>query len=515
MVNTLFPLPALSYSFQSFVQRHSLRGRDADAEDSGIDGMLDDPNNNPEGPSSGFALQDFPENATITKKNEPFEVDNGSHRLHNVVSHELTERDIQLYDIDSDFPDGGWQAYLVVFGSFMGLIPVFGTINSLGAIESYVSKHQLATVSSSTISWIFSLYLAISFISCIFAGSYFDRNGSRGPMIGGSLLYVAGIVALADCHTVWQFILAFSILSGTGTGLLMTPLVSVLATWFFRKRATATSIATIGGSVGGIMFPPILRKLYEEVGFVWAIRIFALICFICLALATLLAKERDKPVSEPFKSKGEIIKWYIQSSFNWRYLLDWKFLFCALGSSLSEASLTSSSTYLAGYSMSVGNSETVSYNLITASNAVGILGRYIPGYLADKWVGRFNIMIITVWMATIFNFVMWLPFGTNRSVLWAYVCLYGFSTGTVLSLTPVCLGQISRTEDFGKRYATCYFLEALITIPIMPIGGALIGKGTLSNYNNLIIFNSAIMGVGAVCFMISRYICVGKKMCKF
>ena len=42
-----------------------------------------------------------------------------------------------------DFPDGGLAAYLVLFGSFMGLIADFGIANSLGAIQSYVTSHQL------------------------------------------------------------------------------------------------------------------------------------------------------------------------------------------------------------------------------------------------------------------------------------------------------------------------------------------------------------------------------------
>lgn len=467
-----------------------------------------------EGPSSGYNPNFNAEDAILKKNSDQVDLD--VNKLTNVTSRVLNTPEASLiYDDDREFPDGGLKAWLVVFGAFMGLVPVFGLINSLGAIESYISKHQLANISSSTISWIFSLYLATSFLSCILSGGYFDRNGSIGLMCTGTVIYAGGLFALANCKSVWQFILAFSVCSGLGTGILMTPLIGTVATWFLKRRGIATSISTMGGSIGGIVFPIMLRKLYKEVGFQWAIRILSFICLTCLICASVLARERTKPVVQPFKSKAEVAKWYISSVFNWRYFLEGKFLFVAIGASFAESSLTSCATYLASYSMTRGNTENVAYTMITASNAVGILGRYIPGYFADKFIGRFNVEIITISMAALFNFVMWLPFGGNTKVLWAYVCLWGFSTGSILSLTPVCIGQISKTTDFGKRYATVYLLQALVTIPVLPIGGTLIGKGTVANYNHFIIFNSALMAAGAACYIISRHICVGAKLCKF
>ncbi|KAL3231658.1 hypothetical protein RNJ44_00193 [Nakaseomyces bracarensis] len=428
---------------------------------------------------------------------------------------EDTPDDIWALDNDKEFPDGGLRAWSVVFGSFMGLIPVFGVINSLGAIESYISTHQLMKVSSSTVSWIFSIYLTISFFSCILAGGYFDRNGSTNLMILGTLFYVGGIFGLADCKEIYQFILSFSILCGAGTGILMTALVSSVATWFLRKRAIATSVATTGGSVGGIIFPIMLRKLYVEIGFQWAIRVLAFICLACLICSIVFTREKSKPITEPFESKTALIKWYMASSFNISYFLDMKFVFVTLGASLAESSLTTAATYLASYSISRGNSENVAYTMLTAYNAAGILGRYIPGYVADKYLGRFNVMIITIAISALLCLVVWLPFGGHPAALWTFACLYGFFTGSILSLTPVCIGQISRTVDFGKRYATAYFVEALFNIPMLPIGGAIIGARNVENYNHFIIYVAVLMAAGSLCYAISRVLCVGFHFKKF
>ncbi|EDO15261.1 hypothetical protein Kpol_461p15 [Vanderwaltozyma polyspora DSM 70294] len=416
---------------------------------------------------------------------------------------------------DDNIPDGGWEAWLVVFGSFVGLIPVYGIFNSLGALESYIKSHQLADVELSTTSWIFSIFLAVTCFGTILTGSYFDRNGGFYPHIIGSILFLSGLVATANCTTVWQFMLAFSVTCGLGSGFLITPLVGSVATWFLRKRGIATCIATIGGSVGGVIFPIMLRKLYGEVGFEWAIRIFALICGCCLVCSSFLAREREKPVTEPFSSKKEMIVWYLTSSLNWRYFLEPRFLFTALASAFAENSLTATSTYLASYAIFKGNSESTSYTLLTAINAIGILGRYIPGYLADRWVGRFNIAIITIFIAAFVNLIIWLPFGGNSKGLWAYTIIYGFFSGTVLSLAPPCVGQISRTSDFGRRFSTVWFTEGLMTIPVIPICGAIIGEESDRSYNNFIIFSSMLMIAAGVFYSLARYTCVGFRMVKF
>ncbi|CCE64989.1 hypothetical protein TPHA_0J01680 [Tetrapisispora phaffii CBS 4417] len=420
-----------------------------------------------------------------------------------------------IIEKNNDIPDGGFDAWLVVFGSFLGLVPVYGLFNSLGALESYINKNQLVNEELSTTSWIFSIFLAVSCFSTILTGGYFDRNGSVVPYISGTILFLSGLIATANCTKVWHFVLAFSLTTALGSGMLITPLVGCVATWFLKKRGIASCLATIGGSVGGVIFPIMLRKLYVEVGFIWAIRIFALVCGACLTASAFLAKERGKEDAEPFNSRKEMISWYLTSSLNWRYFLEPKFLFTALASALAESSLTASSTYLTSYSIFKGNSENTAYTMSAVLNAVGILGRYIPGYLADKYVGRFNIAVITITASALVNLIIWLPFGGHSNALWAYIIIYGFFSGSVLSLAPPCVGQISLTNDFGKRFSTVFFTEGLVTIPIIPICGAIIGQATDKSYNNFIIFTSMLMLAAAALYFMARYSVVGFKFIKF
>jgi hypothetical protein len=50
--------------------------------------------------------------------------------------------------------------------------------------------------------------------------------------------------------------------------------------------------------VGGTVFPVMLQSLYDKVGFVWGIRILALICMFCMSVSIALVRERDQKNDE-------------------------------------------------------------------------------------------------------------------------------------------------------------------------------------------------------------------------
>lgn len=143
-----------------------------------------DPITGPEGPS-GTAGQHGP--GHDPEKAPAFRYgDSGAAGAHDAV---LTRQETNL-----DFPEGGLQAWLVVFGSFCAMLSVFGLINTAAVFESYLSTNQLSEYSSDEIGWIFSLYLFVVFFVGIQVGPIFDKYGPRivvaigGVLIAGSLL---------------------------------------------------------------------------------------------------------------------------------------------------------------------------------------------------------------------------------------------------------------------------------------------------------------------------------------
>ncbi len=98
-----------------------------------------------------------------------------------------------------EYPDGGLQAWLVVFGSFCAMVSVFGLTQTAAIFQSYFSTHQLAGRSASDIGWIFSLYLFIVFFVGIQVAPIFDVYGPRLLVLCGSLLITLSMLLLGFC----------------------------------------------------------------------------------------------------------------------------------------------------------------------------------------------------------------------------------------------------------------------------------------------------------------------------
>lgn len=423
-----------------------------------------------------------------------------------------------------DYPDGGFKAYLVLFGCFCGLTVCLGFINSIGAVSGYLSIHQLSNLPASTISWIFSIYLCLAYGTGIFIGSLFDKKGAFKILACSTALIFLGLMATANCVEVWQFILSFISL-GVGNGIGLPPLVAVINQWFFKKRGQAIGIATCGGSAGAILFTLTLRHLYFEFGFVWAMRTVAFMCLTLMSIATALAKERitRDPKSKPNRHQQQIDdEIAFEKSFWDRVLqaldphrlnnLDLKFCFLVTGAFMGELSLILTLTYFPSYAIARGFSESDSYLLLTVWNATGILGRWLPGYVSDK-LGRFNVNIIMILGLNICLFVIWLPFGgKGLNVLYAFAALGGFYSASVLSMVPTCLAQITLASELGKKYSIVNAFMSVGNLVVIPIGASIISKGSIHDYNMFVVL-VACLALGAFIFWtLSRFMIVGTKL---
>jgi hypothetical protein len=66
------------------------------------------------------------------------------------------------------FPDGGFDAWLVVFGGWCGLFCTFGLVNCVGVFVEYYVHGPLQQYSASSITWILSMQVfMMSFLSAV------------------------------------------------------------------------------------------------------------------------------------------------------------------------------------------------------------------------------------------------------------------------------------------------------------------------------------------------------------
>lgn len=308
--------------------------------------------------------------------------------------------------------------------------------------------------------------------------------------------------------------LTFGILGGVGTSLIFTPAVSSLGHWFYVGRANATGIAAAGGSTGGVIFPLMLQQLFPSVGWGWSLRILGFIFLILLIIANLTIRSRLPP-----KPGGTVIP-------NFRIFRDPAFALCTLGTYFLEWGLFIPITYLTSYALSTNAlTPALSYQVVAIFNAGSVFGRWLPGYVADK-IGRYNTMLLAIALCMSTSFALFLPatvISANHNagtatyanystlitgLLVTYSALMGFASGSNISLTPVCVGMLCETEEYGRYYATCYTIVSFGTLTGVPIAGAII-EACGGDYWGVAVWTGLCYVLALVCFGAVRVAKVG------
>ncbi|KAI4151051.1 MAG: hypothetical protein LQ340_003726 [Diploschistes diacapsis] len=299
-------------------------------------------------------------------------------------------------DTEVTYPEGGRDAWLVVLGAWCGLIASLGIYNTAGVFEVVISKVILPEDSPSTIGWIFSVYAFVNWACGVQIGPTFDAMGPRALMIA----------------EYYQILLSFSILTGIGSSLLLTPSIACVAHWFMERRGLASGIAFIGSGAGGVLFPLMIQSLLPQVGWGWSIRILGLELLVLCAISVAFCRSRVPP------SKGAATTWR-DTLPDPRIFLDETGAMAATtaGVLLTDLAYSIPITYVPIYYIdrqhlphkeALTGLAAFAYQLLAILNAASCVGRCVAGGLADRF-GRYNTMIVSLFLCTASVLCFWLP----------------------------------------------------------------------------------------------------------
>lgn len=120
--------------------------------------------------------------------------------------------------------------------------------------------------SPSSISWIGSIQIWLTMVGGIFTGRLLDAGFFVPTLLIGAILQVLGMFLMSICTEYWQLMLTQGLLTGIGGGIFFTPALALVATYFDKRRGLAIGLVTTGNSVGGMVYPVVVRQLMPSVG---------------------------------------------------------------------------------------------------------------------------------------------------------------------------------------------------------------------------------------------------------
>ncbi|RAH66743.1 major facilitator superfamily protein [Aspergillus aculeatinus CBS 121060] len=361
-----------------------------------------------------------------------------------------------------DPPNGGCRAWLQVVGSFFLFFNTWGLINSYGVFETFYEETLLQGTPSSTISWIGSLQSFLIMFLGVLTGPIYDAGFVIPLLYIGSFLVVFGHMMLSLCHSFWQVLLAQSFCVGIGAGLIFVPSIAILSTYFTTKLPLVIGIAASGSSIGGVIYPILIRELLGRVGFGWTIRVAGFVALFGLGISCAVLRVRVLPASR-------------------RKLIDWPafreapYTLFVIGLFLCFMGLYTPFYYL--QSVAIQNhltSEHLAFYLVPIMNATSTLGRLAPGYLS-QWIGSLNILILCALSSGLLVLCI-IAVQTQGSLL-AICALYGFFSGSLVSLMGPILVMLSPHRGVtGTRMGMCFTLLGVALLIGTPIAGSILGS---------------------------------------
>ncbi|KAF5007739.1 hypothetical protein FDECE_5988 [Fusarium decemcellulare] len=390
-------------------------------------------------------------------------------------------------------PNGGFPAWLQVAGSFMLYFNTWGIINSFGAYQTYYMSDLLDRSSASSISWIGSVQSFLVMFVSVVAGPLFDAGYFRALITIGSTLVVLGYMLLSLCaeNTYWQVMLAQGVCISIGSGIIFVPSVAVLTQYFDTRLSFAVGIAASGSSVGGVVYPIMFRNLVYRIGFGWTTRITGFVALVGLLFANVALRLRQRPN----KDKRRVL-------IDWEAFHDAPFTVTCLSVFVAFTGLYTPFYYIQSLALNRGLAgDDLALNLLAILNAGSVFGRILPNFLADKF-GPFNIMTPCAALTGILIFCL---LGVHDAAgLIIYCILFGFFSGTFVSLLPPLLVSISPDRDrIATRMGMSFTISAIGLLIGSPIAGAILGEGS---YRHVWLYSGVLVSTGSMGILLARFL---------
>ncbi|KAF8192295.1 major facilitator superfamily domain-containing protein [Mycena galopus ATCC 62051] len=403
-----------------------------------------------------------------------------------------------------DYPDGGFRAWLVLFGAFCISFSSWGYINSWGVFQAYYQQTILPGSSSSEMyvptpaAWIGSLQHSLIFLPGLIVGRLFDIGLFRIPCATGSLLIVLATFLVPLCRTLMHFLLCQGLTIGLGCGLVFPPATAVVCHWWKRRRGFALGVMTCGAALSGTIIPIVVRQLLEVVGFAWTLRIIGFILILTLGLANMCVARRLPPI----KPAGRIFNWSVfrNSAFS---------VYCAAQFVLSFGAFIVL-IYISSSAISAGMSRNFAFYLVAIINASACVGRLLVGLLGDRF-GAMNVIVV----ASIFVAALTMIWPHCRSVASITVLsvFYGFISAPYTALSYVPSAAMGGPEDIGLRIGTLNTFIGIGTLCGPPLAGLL--NDTRLGYAAVGYFGGGMLLLGTVFVAVARFLAVPRLWRKY
>lgn len=362
--------------------------------------------------------------------------------------------------------------WLMVLAGATILMITMGVRNSLGLYIQPISESTPANIASISLALAVGQFLwgAVQPI----AGAVADRYGSRPVLLLGMVILIAGLVLAPMWHSNIGLMVSLGMLSAIGSGIgSFSVLMGAVAQHITpQMRGNATGILNAGGSLGQVVFSPLIQMLIKSVGWMQSLFVIAGITLATIPLIFAATKPKSAQSAASADDNGIGLKQSVKNALKNRdyLLLHLGFFTCGFHIAFlvthlpGEVAICGLNAKVAGWSLAI----------IGLANVMGSL-------LAGRWVSRYRSKYILFWMYLIRAlFVLWfVNMPREPWVFYVFAIGIGFTFLATVPPTATLVGKL-----FGVRYLATLFGLTLFSHQVGGFLGAYLGGLSISAFGD-------------------------------
>lgn len=364
--------------------------------------------------------------------------------------------------------------------------------------------------SKAALSWASALREAESGIMGPFQGALLDHLGARTVCRIGLVVFAGGFAAFSQVHTLWQFYLAFVVMS---VGLSLAGWTTITFTavhWFERRRSTAIGLTSAGFAVGGIAVP---LTTWSMETFGWretALISSALLLLVGLPLTQLFLpgphvlglKADGDPLDEEARlAHGAARSTPISEDFTLREAMrEPSFWWVALGHASALFVVSAMGVHLVSHlKESQGYSLGEASVVVTAMTFLQLAGTLSGGFLGDRFNKRYFVALCMI-MHMVGTLLL-----SHANALWmvgGFVVLHGLAWGWRGPQMAAIRADYFGRSNFGKILGVSNLVIIIGTISGPLIAGYL--YDATGNYRLGFDILAVLSGLGFIFFILAK-----------
>jgi len=407
-------------------------------------------------------------------------------------------------------PEGGY-GWAIVLICALFTFWFNGIMGSWGVLQAALLRSQLASTSTSTISFVGTLGLACVTAFGLFGVRLVRVVGARtAAFLGIGLLAFGEFFSSFTTSNLGGLFGCSGVLYGLGSCLLYS-ISNILPTQYFVARlGLASGIVKLGGGIGAAVLAIAIDELVNRVGIPWTFRILSFCSLATCLPAAWFIRERVPIGKTPFLDLSIFRN------------LAFTAIFCA--GAIGTFSLFVPPYFLPLVAQSIGLSSSTGAGLVGAFNACTAVGRFVSGWLSDS-IGPINMFLLAMALNAVSMLAIW-PFSNSLAPLVVFAMLNGLANGAFFTVYPVVVASTAARVDSSDSGRVAIAMGMSITgwtggylmgVPIAgyllqasgltaesPSSAAVTSNSSIDPYRPAIFYAGGVALASAACVLIAR-----------